>query len=102
MSMDDVARVLLFAPVVNWLAFGILAWVWIQHRDILTLRERTIAAFILALCATGGALLGAWRLDLVELPRDSGLPILAAILVGLNIPGLYWLLLLFTGQLDQP
>lgn len=102
MNVDDAARVILIAPGINWITVAILGYVWWGHRDVQTLTERLVTATILALLSTAAAFLGADRLRIVDLPDGSAIVILVAVLAGLTIPNLYWLILLLTGQLNEP
>lgn len=89
-------------PVVDWLAALILLGIALRYPTILTLRERAVAASVIALVATIGSLLAGARLGIFAIPNDVAILLLAIAIVGVSIPSVVWLGLLVTGRFRLP
>ena len=101
-GLEPLAVALIVLPFFDWLAAAILGSVSVLHPEIRTLRERAVAAVLLALAATAGAFVAARYLHLLDLTHDQATAVVVAVLVLPSVPALYWLALLATGRLDAP
>lgn len=88
-------------PVVDWVAFGILAYVAIHHPSM-PLRERAGTAGFLAIGATlAGAVLANGAAGRPLPPIVVALFVLGVVVL-ISAPALYWLWVLVTGGFDEP
>ena len=92
--MDLLVVLLVVLPPIDWVVALILTNVSHRHPNILTLRERAIAAIVCAIVASiAGAL--AWaRLGLWAITGEDALTLIAVSLVLVSVPNVYWLALL--------
>lgn len=90
------------APIVDWAVALVLLGLAVRYSSVLTLRERAMTAFILALVATIGSSLAGARLGMFAIPNELALLLLAIAIVGVSIPAVVWLLLLVTGRFRLP
>ena len=96
--MDFLVVLLVVLPPLDWAVALILTGVSRRHPEILTLRERAIAAVV---CATAASIAGvlAWsRLGFWEISGRDALLLIAFALTLVSLPALYWLALLVTGH----
>lgn len=100
MTIDDLARLLVVAAVVNVGLTLVLVVAAIRH-DWAALRERAAVAVILAVVAVGAAVLGLVRLRIVELPNGAALGLLAVGLLLVSLPSVIWFVVLITGGFDE-
>lgn len=96
--IDVLVLVIVFLPPIDWAAALILSFLSREHPDILVLRERAIAALVVAIAASVAGVLGWAFFGIVELPAGSSLYVLAIILILISVPSLVWLLMLAAGR----
>lgn len=87
-------------PIADWVAFGILAYVALEHPSM-PLRERAATAGFLAIAATlVGAVLGNTLLGRPLPPIVTVLAILGVVVL-VSLPALYWMWVLLRGGFDE-
>jgi hypothetical protein len=99
---DVLAAVLLVLPVFDWAVAVILMWHAMRSPHILTLRERALAAVMLAFVATIAAFLAFVRFDVLVVPNEVALTLIGIALVAVSVPAMVWLFLLLTGRFRLP
>lgn len=100
MNVDDLARLLVGAAIVNVGLTAVLVYAAFRHGWV-ALRERAAVAVILAVVAVGAAILGMVRLRLLEIPNDVAVNILAIGLLLVSLPSVIWFLVLIGGGFDE-
>ena len=89
MILDVIAGLLILLALADW------AWTAVilraaNHVNEPALTERAIVSVILSVIATGSAIMGAQRLDWLELPTVLGVVILVGGLVLVSAPQFIW------------
>lgn len=95
--MDILVILLVVLPPLDWAAAMILGVLAIRHPHVVTLRERAVAAGVLAVAASAAGVLAWARLGLVDIERDVATVIISLVLVAISAPAIYWLALLLSG-----
>ena len=101
MTLDDYARLLVIAAIVNLGLTSMLVYAAVRH-EWTALRERAAVAVILAVVAVGAAVLGLVRLQVIALPNGYALALLAIGLLLVSLPSVIWFAVLVTGGFDEP
>jgi len=99
---DILIACLIVLPAFDWLAAFILLHVSHRYPDVLTLRERAVAAFMLATVGSIAGILALVRFGVFEVTNTAMLTLLAIALVLASLPNLFWVLLLVTGRFRLP
>ena len=95
-AVDWMVILLIVVPAFPVLASLILIGHW--RVNSMSLHERTVIALRDALVASAAAGLALARLDVIELPEGSGLPVLATMMLLISLPSAYWLFLYWRGS----
>ena len=99
--MREIAFVLSIAlPIADWTVASILvvaAW----RFSVVPLRERAVAAVVLAFAATGVAVILANRELGHPISSDISAALVLAVVVFISIPALYWFWLLLSGGFEE-
>jgi hypothetical protein len=101
-SSDLLIIALVLLPPFDWAVALILGWLTVRYPDILTLKERAITAWIIAIVSTVAALLAWARLGNVTIANDAAILLLAIALILVSVPSVFWLMLLLTGRFRLP
>lgn len=100
MILDAIAVLLLLLPPIDWAVALLLVNVSHSHPNVVTLRERALAAVICAVAATAAGLLAWVRLGAFALPTGGALALIAFVLILSSVPSLYWGWLLVSGRFN--
>ena len=98
--MEIAAAAIIILLPFDWVTAVILAWVSHQHPAILTLRERSVTAWIIALAGTIAAVLATVQFGVVSMRTQDALVLVALALVLMSLPSLLWLTMLVRGRFD--
>ena len=100
MTLDDLARLLIVAAIVNIGLTSVLVYAAVRH-EWAALRERAAVAVILAVVAVGAAALGLVRLNIIDLPDGQAVGLIAVGLLLVSLPSVIWFVVLITGGFDE-
>lgn len=99
---DVLIAALIVLPAFDWMAAFILLHVAHRYPHVITLRERTVAAFMLAVVASIAGMLALVRFGVFEVTNMTMLTLLAVALILASLPNLFWIALLVTGRFRLP
>lgn len=99
---DVLVWLLILLPPIDWMAALILGSLTLRYPHVLTLRERAVAAAIIACVASIAGVLAWSRLGFLAVSGETALFLLAGSLTLVSLPSVLWLLLLATGRFAIP
>lgn len=100
--MSVLLVLLVILPPIDWVVAILLLTLWRMARPAsVALRERAVAAAILSLIASIAGVLAWSEIANVDIDGQAAILGLAAALVLVSLPNLYWLGLLVTGRFRE-